>query len=301
MQKISMNVIPRTIYGDIVGLPDPILLGITIHYYNHSDETLYMKIFGSGPSPWNSNAVELGSLASGANAYINLDNFLSRTKPTEALTEELTLTLKGYMDSGYSDLKYEFSRTCTAVFIKSDDGTWTTDHSNNFDDETVEGWAVALIDTTDTDPTISCDIATDYVLSVPYSLKMTIKGVDWFGGGLVKCWSRGKFYKNFTTPNKDVVYAIANLRISGYVSGSIYGKQLKVLRDSTTLIYLGKEPDHVSSEYFPKNKWVRLVFPLPKNTDLTVNLVIACLGEWVANGERLYIYGWLDDFKIISK
>ena len=135
MQEISMKVIPRTIYTDIVAMPDPMLLGITIHYYNHADENLYMKIFIEGPNPWSSNSVALDLLNSGSNSYINLDNFTSRTKPTSATTEVLTLTLRGYSDSEYSTLMYEFSRSLTVVFIKSDDGTWTTDFLNNFDDE----------------------------------------------------------------------------------------------------------------------------------------------------------------------
>ena len=298
MQKISMNVIPRTIYGDIVGLPDPILLGITIHYYNHSDETLYMKIFGSGPSPWSSNAVELGSLASGVNAYINLDNFLSRTRPTEALTEELTLTLKGYTDSGYSDLKYEFSRACTIVFIKSDDGTWTTDFSDNFDDGTVQGWTAIREGWIDY---LTFGVTTDYVLSTPYSCKM-LYSHD-IGGGAGPYQIKNTLYKEFTTPNKDMVFAILNVRNDA--SGSTFikaPKYLEIKRDDVVLVHLGKLYDTNSTTYIPLKKWTRIVVPLPTNTILTAKIVLVfCLRNPSAYDMSIDISTWLDNFKIISK
>jgi len=298
-QKLCLKVYPHTIYNDIVDLPDPMLLGLTIHYYNHSDTALYMKIFGSGPSPWSSNAVELGSLASGANAYINLDNFLSRTKPTEALTEELTLTLKGYTDSGYSDLKYEFSRTCTVVFIKSDDGTWTTDYLNNFNDGTIQSWAERVC-AGDQSPSqdVSLAVTSDYVLSTPYSLK-----------------------QNRKVCLENTCYWIAV-------------KYAEILLDSTIKIHLGKLFNDIDEDYIPKNKWMRLVIPLPINTttEIAVRLCTSAYdnygahrGIWeiyksfttpnkttvyaifnirfsrsmVSSFERQYT--WLDDFKIISK
>ena len=101
--KINLHVHPKTIYADIVSMPDPMLLGVTIHYYNHSDGTLYMKIFGSGTG-WSSNSVQMGSLTTGNNAYYNLDNFLSRTKPAAATTETITLILKGEFVPGRSSI-----------------------------------------------------------------------------------------------------------------------------------------------------------------------------------------------------
>ena len=294
MQEISMKVMPKTVYTDIVTLPDPMLLGITIHYYNHSDDTLYMKIFGSGPIPWSSNAVELGSLGSGLNTYVHLDNFLSRTKPSAETTEVLTLTLRGYSDAGYSQLVYEFQRTCTVIMIKSDDGSWTQDVLNNFDDGTVQGWSI-LKEAGDNyygPPTLS--VATDYILSAPYSLKGYY--------AVLNMPIRIRVYKSFTLPNKTQIYAIFNVRASSsatdgyikYLKFSYYYSDVE-----TTLIFLGKDEDiGGTGNNIPKNKWMRIVVPLPAN--ITAELRVILKGFKVTSGGRDLIL-WLDDFKIISK
>lgn len=273
--KIDLKVIPRTIYTDIVDLPDPVLLGVTIHYYNHSDGTLYMKIFGSGTG-WNSNSVELGALTTGTNNYYNLDNFLSRTKPASATTETITLTLKGYSDAGYTTEVYSFSRTVTVIFIKSDDGSWTTDYDNNFDDGTVQDWAQYLGWAAD------FGVKTDYVLSAPYSL-------------------------GFASTH----------------TGTLYGSSICLLRDTILLIQLGKYGATDSSWLIPKDKWLRLVVPLPKSSSFTLYLRISYYagGTYFGCSKNIttsdrdtnyaiinirihhsgQIFGRLDDFKIISK
>ena len=298
-----MRVYPKTIYTDIVGMPDPILLGITVHYYNHSDVNLYMKMFIDGPSPWSSNAVELGLLNSGSNTYINLDNFTSRTKPASATTEALTLTLRGYSDAGYSILLYEFTRSLTVVFIKSDDGSWTTDFLNNFDGGTVEGWDIQTVLDGGLSPTRA--IATDYLLSTPYSLK-------------------GDGYSNWNGNPQ-----------------TTWGQQLKILNDANELVHLGLGAlIQGAATGIPRNKWMRIVVPLPVNTTFTLKIFVG--GAWTnanytktmsfqlfknfttPNKTTVYaiinirinyggihftppeaaqgsIYIWLDDFKIISK
>ena len=298
--SISMEVIPKTIYTDIVDMPSPMLLGITIHYYNHSDENLYMKIFGSGPSPWSSNAVELGLLNSGSNAYINLDNFMSRTKPTSATTEVLTLTLRGYSDSEYSILKHEFSRSLTVIFIKSDDGSWTTDILNNFDDGTVQGWAAVNESGNDSGYPLT-EVKTDYVLSTPYSCGL--HGATRIGGPIYQeCKSR--FYKSFTTPNKDKVFAIFNLRyhvIEPQADEWGRGKYLQIKKDADVLVHLGKAYDTVKEDYIPKNKWIRIVVPLPKNIALELRIVIHSVSYHVYSNNTIHHIINFDDFKILSK
>ena len=285
--ELDLKVYPKTVYTDLVGLPDPVLLGLTIHYYNHSDQTLYMKIFISGPSPWSPNAVQLGSLGSGSSAYVNLDNFTSRTKPSQETTEELTLTLRGYNDSGYSELKYEFSRSLTVVFIKSDDGSWTTNINNNFDDGTVQGWTW-FNNTGGGTPTFS--VATDYVLSPPYSLKWL--SVDSYWGG---SWG---FRKLITTPNKDNIFAVINVRLGSAVGDIMFGR-LRIIQDSSILIHLGINENvaGITQDYVPEGKWLRIVVPLPKNSTFNLDIAIEC---YVTYGTHRYV-AWLDDFKIISK
>ena len=301
--KLDLKVYPKTVYTDIVNMPDPMLLGLTVHYYNFSDITLYMKLLISGPSPWSSNAQTLGSLGSGLNTYINIDNFTSRSKPSNATTEVLTVTLEAYSDSGYSNLMYTFSRSLTVVFIKSDDGTWTTDYGDNFDEGTIDGWAYAK--EVDNGGDYALNITTDYILSTPYSLKF---GWSLYNSGPNSDYEyRVRVYKSFTTPNKGTVYAIFNIRdySNDLRPASLAGSFLKYLQlksNDTVLVYLGRSYDTVQANYIPINKWMRIVVPLPSNTTVELRMIL----DWYYYNHDDYLnwcYAslWLDDFKIISK
>jgi len=281
----------RTIYRDLANLPDPTKLGLTIRYFNHDDVDLYFQITGSGPG-YTFETVNLGLLSSGTNTFRNLDEFASKAKPSEELTENITLTLKAYTDSGYTNLKWTFERVVQVVWIDSSDPSYTVDVDNDFDDGTVQGWAVANeLQNSAGYPTIA--VATDYVLSAPYSCKMTQKTDQ------SATVARARLYKSFTTPNKDVIYAVLDLReAKGGVDSRI--KNVKIQRDTTLLVFFGKPGDLTSGEYFVLNKWFRTVVPLPKNTTLEIRIV----QEWYltapgASPRQMYL--WLDDFKIISK
>jgi hypothetical protein len=288
---------PRTIYRDIVNLPDPVKLGLTIRYFNYDDVTLYFQITGSGPG-YTFGTVNLGSLGSGANAYMNLDEFASRAKPSASdlpngeMEENITLILKAYTDSGYTNLKWTYERVVTVHWINSADPAFTVDVLNNFDDGTVQGWAAQNISNNYSGyPTLG--VATDYVLSTPYSLKMTQLS------GAAAAAVEGEIYKSFTTPNKSVVYAIMDVRNGAYYSqGSTGIYALWVYRDDVLLITL----TGTASPYYdriPRNKWMRIVVPLPPNT--TIVLKIRQQQVSSSAGDSYYSYLWLDDFKIISK
>jgi hypothetical protein len=271
----------RTIYRDIANLPDPVKLGITIRYFNHDDVDLYFQITGSGTG-YTFGTVNLGLLASGANAYINLDEFASRAKPSASdlpngeMEENITLTLKAYTDASYSDLKWTFERVVTVHWINSADASFTVDELDNFDDGTVQGWA------TGGDVAGSIAAGTDYVLSSPYSLK---KDVPRTGG--VPATFTTNLYKQFTTPNKDKVFAIINLRYKQKYVDTHYTEEI-IKYDGTTLIYIS---------YPPLEKWIRYVVPLPKNTTLTLTIEETIYSNSSPDESWL----WMDDFKIISK
>lgn len=284
---ISMEVFPKTIYTDLVDLPATLLLGLTIRFYNHSDQTLYMQIQVSGTN-WTANSVNLGSLTSGNNAYKNLDNFSSRSKPASETTEQVTLTLKGYTDAGYTDEYASFSRAVTIIMIKSDDGTWTQNELDNFDDGTVQGWACT-----------GCgffEVATDYILSAPYSLRAKRTG-----GGSGRYKVTLDVYKSFSTPDKTTVYAIFNVRSYGVIYlGTPYDfiKFWEIKKNSDVLVHLGRAYDTVLEHYAPNAKWIRIVVPLPRNVTITLHQY----AEWVCSqGGFDNCSLWLDDFKIISR
>jgi len=284
---------------------------MTVRYFNHDAVNLYFRITGSGAG-YTFGTVDLGLLAPGTDAYANLDGFGSRAKPAAGafalgeFEEVITLTLRAYTDAGYTILKWTYERSVTVHWIKSDDPAFTVDFLNNFDDGTVQGWAAAIVDGNPAPTGAEVAVVTDYVLSAPYALRGRVYH-SYTGTGTFTYWGRGQTYKQFITPNKSAVFCIADVRISGSGTGAIsgvtvYGKQVQARKDTDVLILLGKTPDLVLTEYFPKDKWVRLVFPLPANVTLTVRLYWALTVRFTASGGfTINCFIHLDDFKIISK
>jgi hypothetical protein len=290
-----------------VNLPNPVKLGLTIRYFNYDNVDLYFQITGSGPG-YTFATVNLGLLASGANAYINLDEFASRARPSPSdlpngeKEENITLILKAYTDSNYTNLKWTFERVVTVHWINSADPAWTVNMLNNFDDGTVQGWAVANESGNYSGyPTIG--VATDYVLSPPYSCKMTQTYYSASYG--TRAQLRARLYKTVTTPDKDVVYAIFDIRVSTnkiIEAQTTRSKNLRIQKDSEVLIFLGKPYDTVNADYIPENKWVRIVIPLPKNVTIELRIVHEYSVYVLSTGYNYYSgFVWLDDFKIISK
>lgn len=291
--KLYMRVRPRTFYMDIVNMPDPTVFGVTINYYNFDDIPLYLTIEGSGVGYTFPDPIQLGGLGAGLNAFRNLDEWFSRAKPAAETTEAVTLTLKGYTDAAYTNLKHTFSRNVTIVFIKSDDVSYTVDYLNNFDDGTVQGWAVVdLYNNKAGYPKIG--VATDYVLSPPYSLKS-------LGQSSSMAYALGfRVYKSFVTPDKTNIYAIIDLRL-GATATTTYINALRLLIDAMILNHHGgywaewTEPR--SYNYLPKDKWIRMVVPLPKNVTIEVRVDT----QWTQDTLPRDAILWIDDFKIISK
>lgn len=268
--SIKMVVHPKTIYTDIVSMPDPMLLGVTIHYYNQSDGTLYMKIYGSGTG-WSSNSVQLGSLTTGTNDWYNLDNFLSRSKPASATTETITLTLKGYSDAGYTTEVYSFSRSVTVIFIKSDDGTWTTDDEDNFDDGTTMGWSGNAL---------GLGVSAAFALSPPYSLY----GYSAAGGGI---------YADSIRILRDAVILIqiSKPAAAGVVPVSTWLRFMVPLPSSTTLTLTVEVYSQTTGTWRTFTKSITT----PSRTTI---YAIINLRVYSDTGR---VYQWMDDFKLISK
>lgn len=292
----------RTIYHDIASLPDPVIQGITIRYFNHDDVDLYFKITGSGTG-YTFTPANLGLLATGTNAYKNLDNFTSRAKPTVAqlpngqMGENITLTLTAYTDSGYTDLKWTFERVVQVIWINSADAVFTTDYLNNFDDGTVQGWATKKLAGF---VTATIAVVNDYVLSTPYSIKDTAGISGWIGDTR---W----------------------LKFIEIINGTL----------STILIHVGQLIDEVKQNYVPINRWIRIVVPLPANNTFELQVAVDelfyskggamqvesknCFYKNITTPNKTavyaiidmrtskvdeivsYVYFWMDDFKVISK
>lgn len=272
----------RTVYADIVNLPDPVKLGLTVRIFNYDDVYLYMKVDGYKTGwTFTSNSLWPG-VGSGANAYFHLDEFGTRARPASETSEVITVRLRAYTDSGYTNLKWTFERSVSIFFIKSDDGSWTQDVINNFDDATVQGWSGT--------PRFGVGtpgVATDHVLSPSYSLKMSL----WYGS--FDLWIY--LNKTFSTPDRAMVLGVADLRFA-YASGDDQRHRISVKVDGVTTIYVGSTSDIVGQSA-PWNRWLRFVFPLPPNS--TPEITFRCDAESTLHAWG--IYQWLDDFQIISK
>jgi len=282
---------PRTIYRDIDSLPDPMQLGLTIRAFNYDDVGLYFQITGSHPD-YTFGTVNLGLVGSGTDIYRNLDNFASRPRPAAETEEVITLILRAYTDAGYSDLKHTYNRSVTVIIINSQNGSWTTDVENNFDDGTVQGWS------SDTDlpawVSHSVSVVTDYVLSSPYALRLYCSSTA-FLPAQMSAWLR----KTFTTPDKTNVFAIINIRLSVLHASYDFLKHGYASRNGTLLVFLGRPYDGLTEHYMVRDKWLRIVVPLPKNTTLEVRVGIRAVRTSAIYGGACYIR--MDDFKIISK
>lgn len=289
----------RTIYRDLVDLPSTTKLGITIRYFNHYDATLYFQVTASCPN-YSFKTINLGSLNSGANAYSNLDEFGTRPKPSSERAETITITLKAYTDSAYTDLLFTKKREVQVVWI--DSSTYTIDVANNFDDGTIQGWSAVEEICAGYD---SEGVVTDYVLSAPYALRGTgwcqrTAGVGWYE-------VRTRIEKTFTTPDRPTVFAIFNVRLSlrwVHSSGNVGLKFAEVRRDGTVLVHLGRTFDGNATDYVPRDKWMRIVVPLPRNTTLTLRIIQDSSWEITGSGPgtaEQHNDIRMDDFKIISK
>lgn len=281
---------PRTIYTDIVALPDPVKLSITVRIFNYDDVELYMKVDGYNAS-WTFATRNLGILASGSDFYRNLDQLGSRARPAAETEEVITIRLRAYTDAGYTDLKWTFEKSIDVIFIKSDDGSWTEDENDNFDDGTVQGWNKANESGNYTNyPYLEAN--TDFVLSAAFSLRMRQRaaaaGVD----------LRARMYKNFTTANRNKVFAIINIRQGKYAGQDKWkSKYIDIKKDDDILIHLGRAYDTALIDYVPIDRWMRVVCLLPKDTALQLKIV----QDWRGHGTGFWCNLYLDDFKIISK
>jgi hypothetical protein len=282
----------RTIYHDIASLPDPVIQSLTIRYFNHDDVGLYFKITGIGTG-YTFIPVSLGLLATGTNTYKTLNNFFSRAKPTVAqlpngtMGENITLTLTAYTDAGYTNLKWTYDRVVQVIWINSADAAFTLDFLDNFDDGTVDGWAATLVyGGYSTYGHCTVAVATDYVLTNPYSLKMELYCAGY--ASVIMLNANGYIHKSFTTPNKTQVYAVFDLRSA--VSAYAILTWGAIDKDTTRLMYI---------KTVPPDKWVRQVIPLPANTTIEIRVYQA--HDQTQQSVNTYSWMWLDDFKIISK
>jgi hypothetical protein len=146
----------QTIYYNIARLPTPpITSGYVLNAVNNETIGLYYQAvttvtLASGSTASISGASQnLGSVGSGGNAtfYIN-PLYTINTNPSTNEVETITLTIKRYTDSGYSNL-YDTSSTTLSLHLYSDSfSTVSVIETDNFANNSFSGWSSNLSPTT---------------------------------------------------------------------------------------------------------------------------------------------------------
>jgi len=303
-------------YQDIVDMPNPINVSFGIRIYNYTGQTLWFRAQGSGSEDggskwtWNS-ARSLGSIASGSNAYFCLKNLGSRVKPGSAMDDSITITVRAYTDSGYTnEVGSGYPILITYHWIKSTDLTLLD--LDNFDGGTLENWsAVNELNNGGGYPTLA--IATDYVLSSPNSALLHQYNQN---TGLPTFTMRARIEKAFTIPSCSVAYFVCNQKWRGQIrTGSGLGTAVvrwssyRIYYDTTELVRIEgvlKECSKVNPLDYEvitcDDNWYRMVAKLPVNLAITLKVAI----EYFASGPDVWrpavwyhSYSWFDDLKVV--
>lgn len=287
---IDLKLRRNTIYLDLKDLPDPIYLGISARCFNLSASNLSFYLTGEG-ADWifpSSNAV--GTILSGRNHRYNAHNFCRRSKPSAETVDSIVAILTAG--------PYEIRKTINIHFIKSDDGSWTENEHNDFDDGSKQGWSHIV------GSGKNSFIVSEYAMSPPYAFRGTTLKTGWGFG-----YQTIELTKNFTTPDKAYVYGIAYVRTrcQGVIPtspGTFDELDFSVGASESYKGYLGwKIGEYPYDEMVklgrpPTNQWMKLTYPMEADASVAAS-VKAYFYQNNANGCYGHLY--LDDFSIISK
>lgn len=280
-----------TFYRDIAGLPSETWFSLTIRYYNNDVETLYFEITGEGPLSFQT--IRLGSLTKGSvSDYTLLSNFASRAKPSAAdlnngeKEETITLVLRAYRDSGYSNLKWTFKRDVKIHWINSEDPAFSTVLLDTFNDGSVSGWTYSISTRWKSG---SISVSNESFISAPYSLYGYASVYSQYGDFTADYYAK----KSINTPNAEKIFATINVRAVGYVSGAEKSRlyYIYVSFAGTTLTTVGPYP--------PEAQWLRLTVPLKPNTNGELTIQVRAFIN--AYGSTIYLRMWFDDIIIVAK
>jgi len=123
------------------GMPDPMPIDFPFKATNVGDSSIWVTAeLVNPPSGWsNYSAQQLGELQAGVDDYFLFDT-PQRSKPTTGTTEQVTLRVKFYSDSGYTNLINQDDVVFEFTYVDFED----TDEYDVVDDDTfeldTEGW-----------------------------------------------------------------------------------------------------------------------------------------------------------------
>lgn len=294
--KIVATLDPNPIHMDIRALPSIVTLNMALIVTNLDVVPLYLKVRAVATG-WSFTTKTLGRVGVTETVQFYLENWGTRSKPSNEVTDVVTVTFDAYYDESYLIKRGETSTTFNVHFIDSSSPEWTVDALNNFDDGTPQGWTGSV-----TYGVYSIGVDGTYKRSPPYSLR--VQNYDYYGRtGCYTYYPEIRLWKQFTTPDRDEIYAIFDilLRYQSAVA-DLWTKYVMFLFNSNMNSMIGRPFDTVKTSYVSWDKWIRVLSPLPKNLTTTVKLNLMMYNHrasnWVANEYR-WLY--MDDFKIISR
>ncbi len=247
---------------------DPLTLQIALQIKNQENRSFYFRIEQNQtpPSGW--------SLFSYTIGLINKDETKTftysalRTKPASIsqgkLTETISLVVKAYYDSLYTQFYSEDSFSVTFNFLDKTAGVWTTLYIDNFDDGTAHQWTGYS----------ASGVSTDYYRSFQYSLKTSATTA----GGTIEGWLKKSFDISGAFSEAFLIYAI---RSSNWASSN--GVQLDGVK------YF--EPDVAPSA----NTWYQVAIKLPTSKITEVKIYTFYLSGYGSCSS------YIDDVYVVAK
>lgn len=129
-------------YTDIAGLSTPMKFGYLFDITNQEAATKYFRIVGvTSGGGWTPQAEQdLGGIGSGSHVVFDVKDLMQRTLPASPVTDDVLIQIRRYADAGYVTLEETVLSLVQHKFI--DSGSMTLFNLDNFDDATIQGWAL---------------------------------------------------------------------------------------------------------------------------------------------------------------
>jgi len=277
---------------DVASMPAKLSFGLTVFCYNSYSQELYFELSGAGEN-YAFTKYQVGSIKAGSKKHVILTDFFTRDNPKPILTgilkEKVTITLKAYLQSNYTQLKFEYSRPLFIKLIDSSSEAFSIALLEDFEDKEVGAWSHSA----STGVTVSKSAATDFVYAGSYSLKISAKES--------KCTSGNYWFeaiRKVSIPVASEAYGILHLRLARDSLAHIASIRIYVNGKQVAMAGIANP---TSKDYVELNRWLQFAFPLPVNKTVELKIRVDFHREYSSSGGYVYQYLWLDDLKFIYK
>jgi hypothetical protein len=259
---------------------------IALQIKNQEASPFYFKVdqYSAPPSGWSVLPMLVGAVQVGETKQFIYAN-ASRSKPTSIpqgrLTESISLVVKAYYDSGYTNLYSQDNFTVTFNFLDLTSNQWTTLYHDNFDDGTTQGWTVsgegynyhgASVGVSDT-----------YYRTFQYSLRLDA----WAAYSYGTSWRRGCFQKTFNVGSVNEVYLIYSIRSDDWQAHYTYGVKIN------GVTYFKSDTPNLAT-----NTWYQVAVKLKPAQTNAVQIWTVYVDSGTGSNHR---YSYLDDVYVIAK